>query len=278
MAFGFRQKGPVIPVRLVSYNILDGGEGRADPLAEVIGAQRPDVVALVEAQDSAVLERIASRLKMDFILGEHRGKGGEGKRQAAALLSRWPISETINHAPLHADSPKSLLEATVIGPAGRQWTFGVVHLHAHATLADEKRRLAELDVVLAAFAPHRKQNRPHILCGDFNSTSPTQRVDPDRCKPKTREEWEANGNLLPRDAIKKILAAGYLDALHAIDPAAADLLNGREGTFTTQHPGQRVDYTFTFGIDRSALRGAWVEHDRLAKYASDHFPVGVEIT
>jgi exodeoxyribonuclease-3 len=264
-------------VKLVSYNILDGGEGRADPLAEVILAQRPDVVALVEAQDSAVLDRIASRLKMDFILGEHLGKGAQGKRQAAALLSRWPISETINHAPLHADAPKSLLEATVIDPTGRQWVFGVVHLHAHATLPNEKRRLAELDVVLAAFAPHRTSNRPHILCGDFNSTSPTQRVDPDRCKPATREEWKANGNLLPRDAVQKILAAGYTDALHAVDPAAADLEKAHEGTFTTQYPGQRVDYTFTFGIERSAIRRAWIEHDRLAKYASDHFPVGVEI-
>jgi exodeoxyribonuclease-3 len=264
-------------VKLVSYNILDGGEGRADPLAEVILAQGPDVVALVEAQDSAVLERIASRLKMDFILGEHHRKGGEGRRQAAALLSRWPISETINHAPLHADAPKSLLEATVIDPAGRQWTVGVVHLHARATLADEKRRRAELDVVLGAFAVHRQANRPHILCGDFNATAPTQRVDPDRCKPKTRKEWKANGKMLTRRAVQKILAAGYTDTLHAVAPADADLEGGKDGTFTTQHPGQRIDYIFTFGIDRPAIRRAWIEHDRLAKYASDHFPVGVEI-
>ena len=31
-------------MRVVSYNILDGGEGRADPLAEVLIARRPDVV------------------------------------------------------------------------------------------------------------------------------------------------------------------------------------------------------------------------------------------
>jgi exodeoxyribonuclease-3 len=267
-------------VRLVSYNILDGGEGRADPLAEVILAQRPDVVALVEAQDTAVLERIAARLKMDFILGEHReggGRGGEGKRHAAALLSRWPISESINHAPLHADAPKSLLEATVIDPTGRQWPIGVVHLHAHATLADEQRRLTELDVVLAAFAAHRQANRPHILCGDFNSTAPTQCIDPDRCKPTTRKEWKANGKMLPSQAVQKLLAAGYLDTLHAFDPAAVDLEGAHEGTFTTQYPGQRVDYAFTFGIAPSNIRQAWIEHDRLAKYASDHFPIGVEI-
>ena len=54
-------------MRIVSYNILDGGEGRADPLAEVILAQRPDIVALLEADDPAVLEHIAQRARMDFI-------------------------------------------------------------------------------------------------------------------------------------------------------------------------------------------------------------------
>ena len=36
-------------------------------------------------------------------------------------------------------------------------------------------------------------------------------------------------------------------------------------------------YIFTHGIDRSRLKDAWIEYDRLAKYASDHFPIGAEI-
>ena len=47
-------------MRLVSYNILDGGEGRADPLAEVLLAQRADVVVLLEADQISVVERIAA--------------------------------------------------------------------------------------------------------------------------------------------------------------------------------------------------------------------------
>jgi endonuclease/exonuclease/phosphatase family metal-dependent hydrolase len=83
--------------------------------------------------------------------------------------------------------------------------------------------------------------------------------------------------MLPRDAVRKILVAGYTDTLHATAPADADLEGRKDGTFTTQYPGQRVDYVFTFGIATSNIRQAWIEHDRLAKYASDHFPVGVEI-
>ena len=64
-------------MRIVTYNILNGGEGRADPLAEVIEAQRADIVGLTEADDPAVLERIANRLKMDYIhaVGERHAIG-----------------------------------------------------------------------------------------------------------------------------------------------------------------------------------------------------------
>jgi ABC-type sulfate transport system substrate-binding protein len=44
-------------VRVLSYNILDGGGGRADLLAGVIEGERPDVVAMVEADDVAVIEQ-----------------------------------------------------------------------------------------------------------------------------------------------------------------------------------------------------------------------------
>ncbi len=49
------------------------------------------------------------------------------------------------------------------------------------------------------------------------------------------------------------------------------------GSFDTQHPGQRVDYIFAFGVGRAKVKDAWVERERLAKYASDHFPVCAEI-
>ena len=256
-------------MRLVSYNILDGGEGRADPLAEVIFARRPDLVAVVEADNPDVLERLASRLKMEFI-------HAPGGRSAAALLSRWPIARTVNHALLRAGAlEKSLLEAEVIEPgsAGRSWTFGVVHLHAGAYEKDERQREREIATVLDVFKAHRREKRPHLLAGDFNANSPIQRIVPSKCKPSTREAWDKNGGELPRRVVQSILDAGYIDTLAAVNPQAAANL----GSFTTQYPGQRVDYVFAYGIDRRAVREAWIEHDRLATYASDHFPVGAEI-
>ena len=252
-------------MRIVSYNILNGGEGRADPLAEVIEAQRPDIVALVEADNLEVVERIARRLKMDYIhapAGDHAG----------AILSAWPIETTINHAAVMREQwMNSFVEARIIDPAGRAWPIVAMHFAAHASEEREQLRERQLDVVLKQLAPLK--GKQHILAGDFNSNAPTQRIDPARCKPRTQQEWKDNGGHIPRRVIQRLLDVGYIDTLHAVSPQIADT----GGTFTTQFPGQRIDYIFTHGIDRSRIKSARIETDRLAKYASDHFPIVAEI-
>jgi endonuclease/exonuclease/phosphatase family metal-dependent hydrolase len=251
-------------MRIVSYNILDGGEGRADPLAEVILARAPDVVCVVEADDAAVLGRLSKRLKMEYVVAT-------AGRDGVALFSRWPIIQSVDHAAIKTGFTGSLLEAVVAEPDGREWPIGVVHLSAKAGEEQEQKREAELAVVLDAFGVYRAQRRPHVLAGDFNANSPIQQIDPAACKAATRWAWESNGGMIPRRVVQRLLDSGYIDSLAAIAPHQAE----RSGSFTTQEPGQRVDYVFAFGIDKP--RDAWIERDRLARYASDHFPVGAEI-
>jgi exodeoxyribonuclease-3 len=254
-------------VRLLSYNILDGGAERFDALATVIGSQRPDVIGLVEAEDAGVVERLAGRFGMDFI-------HAPGNSHASALLSRFPIVRTVNHALLQPTTlEKSLLEATVRLPDGRELPIGVVHLHARAYDADEDVRERELDVVLNAFATNRASGTPHLVCGDFNANAPYQRIDPAKLKPKSRAAWEAQGGQIPRRVVQRLLDAGYVDTLRAFDPAAAETA----ATFTTEHPGQRVDYIFAFGIRPNQVRHAAVVTQEPADVASDHRPVLAEI-
>jgi endonuclease/exonuclease/phosphatase family metal-dependent hydrolase len=253
-------------MRLVSYNILDGGEGRADPLAEVLEAQRPDIVALIEAEVPVVVERIARRLSMDVIVGQ-------GRNHSVALLSRWPIAQSINHAGVNAKLSRCFLEATVQDPSGTSWPIGVVHLPAGASDADEDARIRDLAIVLDLFKNYRLNHQPHLLLGDFNSNAPYQRIDPTRCKIKTQQAWKANGNQLPRRVIEAMLGVGYSDTFTAIHEEQIEMI----GSFDTQTPGQRVDYIFSYDVPKVAVKDAWVEQDRLAKYASDHFPVGADI-
>lgn len=222
-------------MRIVSYNILAGGEGRADPLAEVIAAQRPDVAGLVEATDPAVLARIAGRLAMDYIQAE-------GEAGASALLSRWPIVRTINHGVRAAAVGRGMLEAIVRTPDGMEVTVAVVHLCPHGE--DTSPCEAEAGAVLALLEPARTKGGPHVLMGGFGA-----------------------------GAIQQILDAGYIDTLAALDPARA----AESGTFSTQSPQHRPDRIFAWGVPSERIASAWVERDRLAKYASDHFPAGAEL-
>jgi len=252
-------------MRLISYNILNGGEGRADPIAETIAAQRPDVVVLIEADKPEIVERIAARLEMEVV-------EAVGKRHSVALLSRWPIVESINHGQLDAGISNCFLEAVVHGPSGNEWLLGIVHLHPRAADADDLHRRQEIARICETFADARATGRSHLLAGDFNSDSPIQRIDPAQCKPATRKVWHENGGHIPRGAIQALLDNGYIDTLHAMRGDEAGTL----ASFTTNHPGQRVDYVFAYGLE-NRLKNAWIEQDRLAKYASDHFLVGVEL-
>jgi endonuclease/exonuclease/phosphatase family metal-dependent hydrolase len=166
----------------------------------------------------------------------------------------------------------SFAEATIVAPDG-EWIVCGLHLTAHAREENETERERELSFVFDRLSSNRSANRRHILAGDFNANAPYQRIDIAKTKPRTQEDAKANGGQIPRRAIQKVLDAGYVDTLHAVDPSQAQTA----GSFSTQFPGQRVDYIFTHGVAPAAIKAAWIEHDRLAKYASDHFPIGAEI-
>ena len=254
-------------MRLVSYNILDGGLERGEKIFRVISSRRPDIVALLEADDADLVDDLAGKLQMDKIWA--RGNAAH----AAAILSRWPIRTSVNHAALRPAMTNCCLEAVIDDPRGFPWIVAAIHLHARAFEKDEQIREIEIAQVLEAMAVYRDGNARHLLCGDFNSNSPIQEIDPARCKPRTREAWQQNGGKIPRRVIQRILDAGYVDTLHRFHGPAA----GRMTTFTTDHPGQRLDYVFTHGFTTPNLRDAWIDPAPPAAEASDHYPVGVEL-
>ncbi len=253
-------------MRVVTYNILEGGVGRADPIGEVLEAQNADVIILVEANDDFVVDRTAKRLNMDMIVAP-----GHGHR--IAILSRFTIIESINHALIEDDTPRSCCQAVIRTPAGIDLPVIGLHMHPKATDADENIRQHQLASVMRLTHEYRARNRPHLLAGDFNSNSPVQEINIAACKASTQDAYTHNGGHIPRRVIQNMLDHGYTDTLHAVNAGTAKTM----ASFTTHQPGQRVDYVFSFGIDTSKIISAWVEQDRLAKFASDHYPVGTEI-
>jgi exodeoxyribonuclease-3 len=94
-----------MPLRLLSYNIWNGGNERLPLIREIIRAQQPEAVALIEVTDWAVTEQLARDLGMSLVAGE------SNTAHHLAWLSRLPIQRVENHRlPLLA---KTLLEIDV---------------------------------------------------------------------------------------------------------------------------------------------------------------------
>ncbi|MCL2641267.1 MAG: endonuclease/exonuclease/phosphatase family protein [Phycisphaerales bacterium] len=129
-------------MKIMTYNILEGGVGRIDPLAEVIRLANADVVVVQDACDEAAFHKLADRVKMDrFLAG------------AVGLLSRLEIREAANHGVLRA-----------IVRDRNKTELGVIGVHLPSKLS-------------AIFEIARTFTRiSHMLAGDFSASHPEQIV------------------------------------------------------------------------------------------------------
>ena len=249
----------------MTYNILEGGEGRIDPLAEVIRLADADVVMVAEAWVEGLFLKLADRVGMDRFRAENP-RNPEG---AVGVLSRLKIVEGVNHAALDGRFTKGACHVIVETGKGRLPIIGV-HLHARETLADEAERLKEMPGVFGIGELFR--GRPHVIAGDFNAYHPGQVVDAEKLRESTKERISKQGWEVPREVVRRILERGYVDG-HALHHAAAEF-----GTsFTTSHPAARVDYVFVTADLCGRVKGCAVFKPEMARFASDHFPVVCEL-
>jgi endonuclease/exonuclease/phosphatase family metal-dependent hydrolase len=268
----------------MTYNILEGGTGRIDPLAEVIRLAQADVVMVQEAWDAALFHKLADRLGMDRFLAENpRTKGG-----GVGVLSRCEIREAVNYGPTEPRLTRAALHVIVRAPekpqaqnrqppmenagpeTGRDLALIGLHLHAWETLENEKIRMGELAAILDIASGFR--GRDHVVAGDFNATHPGQQVDLSKARAKTRQRAQSQGGVLPRDVVRKMLEQGYVDA-HALHHAPPDF----QASFTTSHPALRVDYIFVTAGLAPIVKSCDVFQTEIGRFASDHYPVIAEL-
>lgn len=154
--------------RILSYNILVGGTGRVNQLTQIIQSVNPDVVGLVEATNSHVVEALAERLGMQYHMSDNPRHSHDWQ---VALLSRLPIVRTQVHT-----NPsilvKPVLEVGVEEAKGRELIVFVTHLSAafsHGWAGDGIRRREVREILRIMQA---RQRTPHLLMGDFNELAP----------------------------------------------------------------------------------------------------------
>ncbi len=251
-------------MRISVYNLHNGGTGRADPLAEVLLAGLPDVVVATESTDEAVLARLASRLGMDLATA-----GGESG--SVSVLTRGEMVHSINHSALWAEGQRgewdgqvpAVLEAVVRLPLGSEMHVFGVELSAGVGEHAERFRVGQVRRILELTAQLRRESRPHVVAGTLHTVSPLQVIDPSRAEPEF-------ARVVGRECAGLLTREGYADAFAEVN---AESVAGA-GTYSTQRPGVRLDYVFAHGV---LTRSSRIETDRLATYASDHYPLLAEL-
>ena len=253
-------------MRLLTYNIREGGVGRAAEIAEVIKAASPDVVALQEATDPAVVERIAELAGFRF--------SGSQRAQSTGFLSHVPVLE---HGWRHPPRTRhAILEVSLADGFPRLF---VLHLRAWFSKWSERQRARELrgllDGIQEQLIRESKAFEFHVLAGDFNALAPGERFDPSPMPAWIRGMIWLSGRDIARSTIEMMQSDGYADAWRTLHAGQEE----EPGyTFPVWNPHVRLDYVFTPAAYASRFTACEVrETPKEVRTASDHFPLLVEI-
>ena len=243
-------------LRLLTYNIRRGGVGRADAIAQVVNACRPDIVLLQEATDPRTVERIAAAADMADVRAF--------ARQSLAFVSRRPV------ASCEWIRPRVSRHAFIdVVPAGEAVRIFGVHLSAVHAAWTERRRVMELRALLRSIERH--QHGFHVLAGDFNTLAPGEVLDatllPFRLSSLV---WLSGGRIRWR-TIQTVIDAGYVDVFRRLHPADAG------ATLPTPTPHVRLDYVFAPRAYADRVVSCEVVRHPAAAAASDHFPVVADL-
>jgi exodeoxyribonuclease-3 len=253
-------------LRLLTYNIREGGVGRADKIAGVITAANPDVVALQEARNPLVVKEIAERAGFPY--------SGSRPAHSTGFLSKVPVTAFDWRYPPR--TRHALLEVSFADGFPRLF---VLHLRAWFSKWSERQRARELRGLLDGIQQQLvRENHAfafHLVAGDFNALAPGELFDSSPMPAWIRGMIWLSGRDIARSTIAMIQSDGYADAWRAVH-ASHDEKPGY--TFPVWNPHVRLDYVFTPASYASRIVGCEVRRSpEEVKVASDHCPLLVEI-
>jgi endonuclease/exonuclease/phosphatase family metal-dependent hydrolase len=252
-------------MRVVTYNILDGGVGRLDGLADTLARLRPDFTGICEAEVPDNIADLAGKLSQQHIVAEAR----DGKHHVA-LITRLPIERMVNlSAQLRAMS-RGALEA-VLNVDGRRIRMIVAHLTAGQNAGDEPQRFRELSALLE-WLDEEDEPLPTLMMGDFNAAAPYHPFDYNGSSPRVKQRLaNRSTHMLDHDVIRLMMERGWTDTLLHTHP------ENHTHTYTTEYPCSRFDYIWASDELRASIRDAGVETGGFTRTCSDHYPVWAEL-
>ena len=246
-------RGRDVPLRVLSYNIQNGGGRRLPAITRVIRQQQPDVVALLEATNRWTVAGLARYLGMRMVFGRANNPFH------IAWLSRLPIVGQANHR--LPGLAKTLLEIEVV------WVGQPLQLFAtHLAAGNDRLHPAEEAPVIVDQLGCVARG-PHLLVGDFNALHPDDEVG---TPPSHFSDMHRSIDGDPRQAIRQILAAGYVDCFRSCHPDQPGY------SFPADRAWLRLDYVFAPPVMAERLSACNLVSTDQARRASDHLPLLAE--
>jgi exonuclease III len=245
----------------MTYNILNGGEGRHNYFLDVIQNSKPDVIILQEVYTVEILKFLSDALGMNYCFG-----AGNRERKVA-LLSKFPVRTFRSYHPIFPIW-RNFADAEIEYEPHK--TIRVIGVHPIANLGVlfEIWRLWEAIYI----ANHVESNRNELLliAGDFNAIAPGEKTRTENMPNWLKCIIYLQGNRVYHFSIAKLLAAGFVDCFRS--------LNTDDGyTLPPPKPNARLDYIFVNAKLKQYLSKCWVVREpESVNLASDHYPVIAE--
>jgi exodeoxyribonuclease-3 len=257
-------------MRVMTYNILEGGKGRLDKIASVVRDQDPDILAVQEANgfDNVGNRRIqifSDMIGMEYFslaTGNHNSRRN-GRYHVATFskhpLQPVPIEGSFHHAALH----------TRVLFAGSDVDVINAHLDPHFN----ESRVREMNRMLRSL----EGCDPAMITGDLNSLSSHDDYSREvsRFTEYLKKNFVSKGKV-QTGILRRAYDAGFVDAAVALD--------AQERTMPTPLSKYqdglsfRVDYVLVSSGLSDKLARASVVSGEEADTASDHYPLVVDFS
>lgn len=251
-----------LTLRVMTYNILDGGEGREQQLRRVIELIRPDVAILQEVYTERFLQDLANSLAMNAVFASGN------RRRRVCFLSRLPIKTWHSHHPF-PPIWRNVIRVEIETQSGQRLCVFGIHPMANLSVAWEFWRWWEAKVTLKL--AQTVSPGACLIAGDFNAIAPLDLIEIATMPAWLKWTIFAQGNRLYHFSMKEYLSAGYIDCFRTLHPTE----NGY--TLPASGPNARLDYILVNPELKKHLKYCHVvEKPEAVWFASDHRPVVAE--
>lgn len=254
-------------MKLMTYNILNGGEDRLRFIIEVISKENPDFLVINEVNGfdknhNQKLNKFAEQIGLTYF---NLSLSGEYDYHTA-IFSKYPFVK-IEQLKLMRNAG---ILVTIKTNLGNLSIAGI-----HLTPYTEDLRLKEIDLI----TNQQKQYENKIIMGDLNSLSKTDNYNQELIREFNNyqlEKFTTDGKFR-FDVINKITSLDYLDTATIFNQQKVNTVPTKANQDSAHMANIRVDYIFVSESLKYKVKNYSVIKNSLTEKASDHYPIIVEL-